>query len=127
MIGKPCALVVDSTEISGFTGLSSRYPKTSIKKVFVLLVFFLKKFSTFENLKILGITVTQVVDDILDITATTEELGKTAGKDLATDKTTYPSILGLEKSREVSPVVQGPTTPEMVGKIQIAPFLSFAQ
>jgi hypothetical protein len=42
-----------------------------------------------------------VVDDILDITATTEELGKTAGKDLASDKTTYPSLVGLERSREV--------------------------
>ncbi len=44
----------------------------------------------------------QVQDDILDITATTEELGKTAGKDLASQKTTYPSLLGLEKSREVA-------------------------
>jgi Polyprenyl synthetase len=39
----------------------------------------------------------QVVDDILDITQTTEQLGKTAGKDLASSKTTYPSILGLEQ------------------------------
>lgn len=43
----------------------------------------------------------QVVDDILDITATTEELGKTAGKDLASEKTTYPALVGLERSREV--------------------------
>lgn len=42
-----------------------------------------------------------MVDDILDITATTEELGKTAGKDLASEKTTYPSLVGLERSREV--------------------------
>lgn len=44
----------------------------------------------------------QVVDDILDITATTEELGKTAGKDLAVAKTTYPSLVGLERSREIA-------------------------
>ncbi len=44
-----------------------------------------------------------MVDDILDITATTEELGKTAGKDLASEKTTYPSLVGLERSREVCP------------------------
>lgn len=44
----------------------------------------------------------QVVDDILDITATTEELGKTAGKDLASAKTTYPSLVGLERSREIA-------------------------
>ncbi|KAK9865181.1 hypothetical protein WJX84_001481 [Apatococcus fuscideae] len=44
----------------------------------------------------------QVVDDILDCTSTSEVLGKTAGKDLATDKTTYPSLLGLERSKEVA-------------------------
>ncbi|MBD2022757.1 polyprenyl synthetase family protein [Leptolyngbya sp. FACHB-36] len=42
----------------------------------------------------------QIVDDILDITATQEELGKTAGKDLQAQKATYPSIWGLEQSRE---------------------------
>ena len=41
----------------------------------------------------------QIVDDILDITATDEQLGKTAGKDLAAQKATYPSIWGLEKSQ----------------------------
>jgi len=44
----------------------------------------------------------QVQDDILDVTQTTEQLGKTAGKDLASEKTTYPSLLGLEKSREIA-------------------------
>lgn len=42
----------------------------------------------------------QVADDILDVTATSEELGKTAGKDLTMDKTTYPKLLGLEKSKQ---------------------------
>ncbi|KZV34225.1 geranylgeranyl pyrophosphate synthase, chloroplastic [Dorcoceras hygrometricum] len=42
----------------------------------------------------------QVVDDILDVTKSSAELGKTAGKDLVTDKTTYPKLLGLEKARE---------------------------
>ncbi|MBW4647310.1 MAG: polyprenyl synthetase family protein [Kastovskya adunca ATA6-11-RM4] len=41
----------------------------------------------------------QIVDDILDITATQEELGKTAGKDLQAQKATYPSIWGLEESK----------------------------
>jgi geranylgeranyl diphosphate synthase type II len=41
----------------------------------------------------------QIIDDILDITATPEELGKTAGKDVAAQKATYPSLLGLEESR----------------------------
>lgn len=38
----------------------------------------------------------QVADDILDVTASTEELGKTAAKDLDADKTTYPKLLGLD-------------------------------
>jgi geranylgeranyl diphosphate synthase, type II len=42
----------------------------------------------------------QIVDDILDITATQAELGKTAGKDLQAQKVTYPSLWGLEQSRE---------------------------
>ncbi|GLT53578.1 hypothetical protein SLA2020_268410 [Shorea laevis] len=41
----------------------------------------------------------QVVDDILDVTKSSEELGKTAGKDLAADKATYPKLMGIEKSR----------------------------
>jgi geranylgeranyl diphosphate synthase, type II len=41
----------------------------------------------------------QIVDDILDITATSEELGKSAGKDLTSEKATYPKLWGLEESR----------------------------
>ena len=41
----------------------------------------------------------QVIDDILDVTQSTEMLGKTAGKDEAVSKATYPSVIGLEKSR----------------------------
>ncbi|MBZ8178694.1 geranylgeranyl diphosphate synthase CrtE [Oscillatoria salina] len=41
----------------------------------------------------------QIVDDILDITATQEQLGKTAGKDLVAKKATYPSLWGLESSK----------------------------
>ena len=44
----------------------------------------------------------QVVDDILDCTATSEELGKTAGKDVAVGKATYPSLLGLEESQRIA-------------------------
>ena len=42
----------------------------------------------------------QIVDNILDIISTTEELGKDAGSDVEKGKATYPSIVGLEKSRE---------------------------
>lgn len=42
----------------------------------------------------------QVIDDILDVTQSTDVLGKTAGKDAAVEKSTYPSILGLDASRK---------------------------
>ncbi|MDD5349179.1 MAG: polyprenyl synthetase family protein [Chthoniobacteraceae bacterium] len=42
----------------------------------------------------------QVIDDILDVTQTSEKLGKSAGKDVAAQKATYPALLGLEKARE---------------------------
>ena len=41
----------------------------------------------------------QIVDDILDVTGTTEQLGKTAGKDQAQQKATYPAIHGLDASQ----------------------------
>ena len=42
----------------------------------------------------------QVIDDILDVTQTSEKLGKSAGKDVAAAKSTYPALFGLEKSRK---------------------------
>lgn len=41
----------------------------------------------------------QIIDDILDVTQTSEKLGKSAGKDLATEKATYPALMGLDASR----------------------------
>jgi geranylgeranyl diphosphate synthase type II len=41
----------------------------------------------------------QVIDDILDVTQTTEKLGKTAGKDVKATKATYPAVFGLDRSR----------------------------
>jgi geranylgeranyl diphosphate synthase, type II len=41
----------------------------------------------------------QIIDDILDVTQTSEKLGKSAGKDVASQKSTYPALLGLEASR----------------------------
>lgn len=58
----------------------------------------------------------QVIDDILDITQTQEQLGKSAGKDVAAQKATYPSLLGLEESQRQAR--------ELVAeaKAQLAPF-----
>lgn len=44
----------------------------------------------------------QIIDDILDVTQTSEQLGKTAGKDTKAQKATYPSLIGLEKSRKIA-------------------------
>ena len=40
----------------------------------------------------------QIVDDVLDVTQTSEQLGKTAGKDTASEKATYPALFGTEAS-----------------------------
>jgi geranylgeranyl diphosphate synthase type II len=40
----------------------------------------------------------QIVDDVLDVTQTSEQLGKTAGKDMAAEKATYPALFGLDQS-----------------------------
>jgi geranylgeranyl pyrophosphate synthase len=44
----------------------------------------------------------QVIDDVLDVTASTETLGKPAGSDLAADKSTYPKLLGLDGARALA-------------------------
>ncbi len=41
----------------------------------------------------------QIVDDVLDVTQSSEQLGKTAGKDTATEKATWPAVFGIEQSR----------------------------
>jgi geranylgeranyl diphosphate synthase, type II len=40
----------------------------------------------------------QIVDDVLDVTQSSEQLGKTAGKDTASEKATYPSLFGIDES-----------------------------
>src|SRR5215469_2334632 len=41
----------------------------------------------------------QIIDDILDVTQTSEILGKSAGKDVAAKKATYPAVIGVDQSR----------------------------
>ena len=43
----------------------------------------------------------QIADDILDVCASSEQLGKTAGKDERAAKCTYPAVVGSEKSKEL--------------------------
>jgi geranylgeranyl diphosphate synthase type II len=49
----------------------------------------------------------QVIDDILDVTQTSEKLGKTAGKDVSSQKATYPALVGLEKSKRIAEELTG--------------------
>jgi geranylgeranyl diphosphate synthase, type II len=44
----------------------------------------------------------QIMDDVLDVTSTTEALGKTAGRDTALQKSTYPGLMGLEAARSLA-------------------------
>lgn len=55
----------------------------------------------------------QITDDLLDVTQTTEVLGKTAGKDERAEKATYPSIYGIEETRELAEKVYA----EAVGEL----------
>jgi geranylgeranyl diphosphate synthase type II len=70
----------------------------------------------------------QIVDDILDITATQEELGKTAGKDLKAEKATYPSLWGLEESRgQAKKLVDGAKAELAIFEEKAAPLLALAE
>src|ERR1700675_3107308 len=54
-----------------------------------------------EKLKTFGKSIGlafQIVDDVLDVTQTSEQLGKTAGKDMAAEKATYPALFGIDES-----------------------------
>ena len=57
--------------------------------------------SALEKLRSFGQSVGlafQIVDDVLDVTQSSEQLGKTAGKDKAAEKATYPALFGVEES-----------------------------
>jgi geranylgeranyl diphosphate synthase type II len=58
----------------------------------------------------------QLTDDILDVTQATETLGKTAGKDAATEKATYPSIIGLDETRRLANELET-TAIEALGRV----------
>jgi geranylgeranyl diphosphate synthase type II len=47
----------------------------------------------------------QIIDDVLDVTQTSEQLGKTAGKDTAAEKATYPALFGIEQSLQKADIL----------------------
>jgi geranylgeranyl diphosphate synthase type II len=57
----------------------------------------------------------QVVDDILDVEESSAALGKTAGKDQAQNKATYPALYGLEKSRAIAADLEARALSELSG------------
>ncbi|KAF3610261.1 hypothetical protein DY000_02049719 [Brassica cretica] len=70
----------------------------------------------------------QVVDDVLDVTKSSEELGKTAGKDLVAGKLTYPRFMGVEKSKEYAEKLNVEAREHLQGfdSQKVAPLLSLA-
>eukprot|EP01018_Ginkgo_biloba_P025555 Gb_39712 [translate_table: standard] len=70
----------------------------------------------------------QVVDDILDVTKSSQKLGKTAGKDLVADKATYPKVMGMEKSKEYSIELVEKAKAELVSfhPVKAVPLLALA-
>ena len=55
----------------------------------------------------------QVTDDILDVTESSAALGKTAGKDIAQQKATYPSVFGLERAQQIAKELSGSAIAEL--------------
>ncbi|QLE79534.1 octaprenyl-diphosphate synthase [Francisella sp. Scap27] len=56
---------------------------------------------TLEHIAVLTGLCFQIKDDILDVTKSTKELGKTSAKDISSNKSTYVSLLGIEKANEL--------------------------
>jgi geranylgeranyl diphosphate synthase type II len=85
---KTGALITASIVCGGLLGLATTQPSPSARDIAHLHTFG-------DNF---GLAF-QIVDDILDMTQTSEELGKTAGKDTAAIKATWPAVYGIEQSR----------------------------
>ncbi|KAL0332501.1 UNVERIFIED_CONTAM: Heterodimeric geranylgeranyl pyrophosphate synthase large subunit, chloroplastic [Sesamum calycinum] len=70
----------------------------------------------------------QVVDDVLDVTKSCAELGKTCGKDLVAGKATYPKLMGVEKSMEYAEKLKEEAQEQLVGFDQekAAPLIALA-
>jgi geranylgeranyl diphosphate synthase, type II len=70
----------------------------------------------------------QIMDDVLDVTATTDELGKTAGRDAALGKSTYPALLGVDGARRRAvALIDDATSALRQARILTSPLESLAQ
>jgi farnesyl diphosphate synthase/geranylgeranyl diphosphate synthase type II len=67
----------------------------------------------------------QIADDVLDVTATTSQLGKTAGKDVSHGKSTYPAALGLEAARAKAEALAEEACSALRGAGIVAPDLDY--
>jgi geranylgeranyl diphosphate synthase type II len=85
---KTGALITASIVCGGLLGLGHKLPCTEEDAI--------ARLRTFGESAGLAF---QIVDDILDVTQSSAQLGKTAGKDTATEKATWPAVYGLERSR----------------------------
>jgi geranylgeranyl diphosphate synthase type II len=85
---KTGALITTSIVCGGLLGLGSATSHTHTDTITRLRTFGEKAGLAF-----------QIVDDILDVTQSSEQLGKTAGKDTASDKATWPAVYGIEQSK----------------------------
>ncbi len=70
----------------------------------------------------------QIMDDVLDVTASTDELGKTAGRDVALRKSTYPALLGVDGARRrADALIDDATSALREARILSAPLESLAR
>src|SRR5580698_7045872 len=93
---KTGALITTSIVCGGLLGLDHCLSNSATSKLPCTSADVIARLRTFGEKAGLAF---QIVDDILDVTQTSEQLGKTAGKDTATDKATWPAVFGIERSR----------------------------
>jgi geranylgeranyl diphosphate synthase type II len=94
---KTGALITTSIVCGGLLGLDHCLSNSAASKLPCTQTDVIARLRTFGEKAGLAF---QIIDDVLDVTQTSEQLGKTAGKDTATDKATWPAVFGLERSRQ---------------------------
>jgi len=93
---KTGALITTSIVCGGLLGLGHCLANNSTARISCTAEDAIARLRTFGEKAGLAF---QIVDDVLDMTQSSEELGKTAGKDTATDKATWPAVFGIEQSK----------------------------